>query len=282
MQLTNFGIWTSQRSLGGEQHLGAAAALAERLGYGAIWLGGSPRLPQARALLAASERIIVATGIVNVWRYEPSQLADEFAQLEHEFPGRLLLGIGVGHPEATEEYRRPLAKMREFLDGLERGAHPVARERMCMAALGPRMLELAAQRTLGTHPYFTPPAHTRFAREHLGAGALVAPELAVVLDEDAARARATARAYAKLYLRLVNYTTNLLRHGYTEADIADGGSDRLIDEVVPQGNAAALAEAVHGHLRAGADHVCIQTVGVSGVPEREWEALASALGLTGG
>jgi probable F420-dependent oxidoreductase len=203
------------------------------------------------------------------------------AQLEGEFPGRLLLGIGIGHPEATSEYRRPLAVMREFLDGLVGAPRPVPRERMCIAALGPRMLDLAAERTLGTHPYFTPPAHTRAARERLGSAALVAPELAVVMDADDQRARATARAYARVYLGLVNYTSNLLRCGYSESDIAEGGSDRLIDEVVPHGDAARLAEAVHEHLGAGADHVCVQTLGVSGVPQREWEALARSLGLAG-
>jgi probable F420-dependent oxidoreductase len=279
MELTKFGIWTSQRALGGEQQLGPAAAVAERLGYGAIWLGGSPRLAQTRALLSATERIVVATGIVKVWQYEPAQLAAEFAQLEADFPGRLLVGLGVGHPESTGEYRTPLEKMRSFLDGLATARDPVPKERMCLAALGPRMLDLAGARTLGTHPYFTPPAHTRFARERLGAGALVAPELAVVLDSDHGRARATARDYAKVYLGLRNYTSNLLRHGFSESDLADGGSDALIDTLVPQGDAARLAEAVHEHLRAGADHVCVQTVGVAGVPEHQWAALADALGL---
>jgi probable F420-dependent oxidoreductase len=277
MELTNYGVWTTQRALGGEEQLGEAARVAERLGFGAIWLGGSPRLPQTRALLEASERIVVATGIVNVWHYEPAQLASEYAQLSADFPGRLLLGLGVGHPEATSAYKRPLAKMRSFLDGLRAAPTPVPREAMCLAALGPKMLDLAAERTLGAHPYFTPAAHTRFARQRLGPGLLIAPELALVLDSDRERARATARRYAQGYLRLRNYKSNLLRHGFDDRDIAGGGSDRLLDAVVPQGDAAALGSAVREHLDAGADHVCVQTVGVSGVPEREWGELAAVL-----
>jgi probable F420-dependent oxidoreductase len=277
MNLTRYGIWTSQRSLGDERHLAEAARVAERLGFGAIWLGGSPRLTEARGMLEASERIVVATGIVNIWQYEPEQLAAEFAQLHEEFPDRLLLGIGIGHPEATSEYQAPLAKTRSFLDGLDAAPVPVPRDSMCLAALGPKMLDLSAQRTLGTHPYFTPPAHTSFARERLGAGALVAPELAVVLDGDRDDARRTARRYARLYLGLRNYTRNLLRHGFAEADIAGEGSDELIDTIVPQGDAERLAAAAREHLDAGADHVCLQTVGVSGVPLAEWEALARAL-----
>jgi probable F420-dependent oxidoreductase len=276
VDLGSIGIWTTARAIG-EGELPIAARLAEQLGYGALWLGGSPRLTETRPLLAATERIVIATGIVNVWAYEPAALAAEHAALTAEFPGRLLLGIGIGHPEATSEYQRPLAKMTGFLDGLAAADQPVPREEMCVAALGPKMLTLSAERTLGTHPYFVPVEHTRFARDRLGASPLVAPELACVLDTDAARARQTARDYAKLYLGLRNYTSNLLRFDFTEDDLAGGGSDRLIDAVVPQGDATALAAAARAHLDAGANHVCLQTVGVRGVPEREWTALAEAL-----
>jgi probable F420-dependent oxidoreductase len=274
MELEKFGIWTSYRAIG-EENSGAAAALVERLGYGALWLGGSPRLPTLRPLLQATDSLVIATGIVNVWAYEPAQLAEEYAALSAEFPDRLLLGIGIGHPEATSHYEKPLTKMRTFLDGLT----SVPRESMCIAALGPKMLDLSAERTRGTHPYFTPPAHTRFARERLGVGALVAPELAVVVDTegDPAAAKAAARRYAALYLNLRNYTSNLLNFGFTEADIADGGSDRLIDTIVPQGGAADLAAAAREHVAAGADHVCLQTAGVQGVPAREWTELAAEL-----
>jgi probable F420-dependent oxidoreductase len=277
MNLTKYGVWIG-RSLS-ETDYGEAAGVAEDLGFGALWLGGSPRLPQLRPLLETSESIVIATGIVNIWQYEPAELAEEFWQLDREFPGRVLLGVGIGHREATSEYQKPLAKSREFLDGLGAAATPVPRERMVVAALGPKMLDLSFERTLGTHPYFTPVEHTRLAREQLGPQALVAPELAVVVDEDRDRARAVARKYAEMYLRLTNYVGNLKRLGWAEEELADGGSDRLIDTIVPQGSAQALAAVVQAHLDAGADHVCVQTVGVDGVPSTEWTALASAFGL---
>jgi len=218
MELTKFGVW-----IGGalpEDDYGQAAKLAENLGFGALWLGGSPRLPALRPMLEATDTIVIATGIVNIWQYDPAELATEFATLDADLPGRVLLGIGIGHPEATSEYTAPLAKTREFFDGIAASDHPVPRERMVAAALGPKMLDLSSERTLGTHPYFTPPAHTRFARERLGPSALVAPEQAVVVDDDPDTALATARAYAERYLGLSNYTNNLKRFGYTDAEIA--------------------------------------------------------------
>jgi probable F420-dependent oxidoreductase len=279
IDLGRFGLWTSSRALGAE-NLGAAAQLAERLGYGTVWLGGSPRPSAATPLLAGTERLAVATGIVNVWADPAELVASEQAQLVDEYPGRFLLGVGIGHPEATSDYTRPLKSMREFLDGLDAARPELPAEDRCLAALGPKMLDLSRERSAGTHPYFTPPDHTRFARERLGAGPLVAPELACVLDTDPASARATARGYAAMYLGLQNYTNNLLRFGFTEQDLADGGSDRLIDTIIPHGSAEQIAAAAHEHLEAGADHVCLQTVGVSGVPEQEWTALATALGLS--
>jgi probable F420-dependent oxidoreductase len=279
MELTEFGLWIG-RSVAPEQY-GEAARLAEELGYGALWVGGSPRLPKLRPMLEASERIVIASGIVNVWAYDPAELAEEFAAIDSDFPGRLLLGIGIGHPESTQEYEKPLTKTRGFLDGLAGNAHPVPRERMALAALGPKMLDLSFERTLGTHPYFTTPAHTAFARERLGAVALVAPEQAVVIDRgDAEAAYRTARGYAEMYLGLSNYTNNLKRFGYGDADIADGGTRALIDDVVPQGAAERVAAAARAHLDAGADHVCVQTLqqsGTKGVPADDWRALAAEL-----
>lgn len=276
MQLGRFGVWTTFRAIG-EDRAGEAAALVEQLGYGTFWLGGSPRLPSVRPLLAASRRLTIATGIVNVWQYEPALLADEHAQLTREFPDRLLLGIGIGHREATSEYLAPLAKMTSFIDGLDAAASPVSREQRCIAALEPKMLDLSAQRTLGTHTYFSPLQHTKTARERIGGQALIAVELACVLDSDPQRARATARRYAHLYLGLSNYVDNLLRLGFSEQDVANDGSDRLIDAVIPQGSAEQIAAVARAHLQAGADHVCLQPLGVQGVPQREWTALASAL-----
>ncbi len=276
MHLGKIGVWTSYRAIG-EENAGEAAKLAEDLGFGAFWLGGSPRLPSVRPLLEATERLIIATGIVNVWNYEPATLAAEHAALTSEFPGRLLLGVGIGHPEATREYSKPLSTMRGFFDALDQAQQPVPAQQRCMAALGPKMLTLSAERSLGTHPYFVPVEHTRFARQLLGEGPLIAPELACVADVDAARAREKARAYARNYLELRNYTGNLLRFGFSERDIADGGSDELVDAVIPQGSATDIAAVANEHLRAGADHVCLQAVGVSGIPREEWTSLASAL-----
>jgi probable F420-dependent oxidoreductase len=276
MNLGKFGVWTSFRALG-EQNAGAAAALAEELGYTALWLGGSPRLPSLRPLLEATENIVVATSIVNIWAYEPALLAAEYALLAGDFEGRVLVGIGVGHPEAAGDYSKPLSAMRAFLDGLDEADPPLPRERRALAALAPKMLALSAERSLGALPYFVPLSHTRAAREQLGAGPLLAPEVAVVVDADSERARRAAREYARVYLGLRNYTANLLASGFTEEDIAGGGSDRLIDAVVPHGTADELASVVGAHLDAGADHVALQTVGQPGIPREGWTALAEAL-----
>lgn len=277
MQLGSFGIWTSYRALG-EQNAGEAARLVEELGFGVLWLGGSPQLPALGPLLDATDRIVVATGILNVWQSDPAQVAADFARLDADFPGRVLLGIGIGHPEAQSQYSTPLTAMQAFLDRLDAAGAPVPRERRCLAALGPKMLELSATRSLGAHTYFVPSTHTEAARQRLGDAALLAPELACVLDEDAESGRAKARAYAKLYLGLSNYTRNLLRAGFTDDDLVGGGSDRLIDTIVPHGSGSEIATAAQQHLAAGANHVCLQTVGVTGVPRSEWAALATALG----
>jgi len=276
MQLGEFGVWTSYRAIG-EENAGEAAKLVEELGFGTLWLGGSPQLPALLPLLEATERIVVATGILNVWASEPERVTRDFAELEERFPGRVLLGIGIGHPEATSQYSKPLASMRSFLDALDAAPAPVPRTRRCLAALGPKMLELSAERSWGAHTYFVPVGHTRSARETLGEAALLAPELAFVLDDDPHSARAKARGYAALYLGLRNYTGNLRGHGFAEQDIADGGSDRLIDAIVPHGAAEEIAAVAREHLSAGADHVCLQTVGVDGVPRAEWTALASVV-----
>jgi len=272
MRLGQIGIWRMHH----QGHVDVVQQI-EALGFPALWVGGSPSLAQVRPFLERSSTLTVATGIVNVWKHDPPDLAAEHARLRQEFPGRFLLGIGVGHPEATRDYRRPLAKMREFFDGLDAADPPVAQDERLAAALGPKMLELAARRSLGTHPYFTTPEHTRFARERVGPDALVAPELAVVLERDETAARATARDYAKGYLRRRNYANNLLRFGFTDRDVAEGGSDRLIDAVIPHGSPEQIAEAVRAHLDAGADHVCLQPLGHGPAPLEDYRALAGAL-----
>lgn len=276
MDLGRIGVWTSFRPLGAER-AGEAAKLAEQLGYGAWWVGGSPRVTDVRPVLEATSSLVAATGILNVWSNDPGRTAAADAALRADYPGRFMLGIGIGHPEATSDYRRPLRAMRAFLDGLDAAPAPPPVAERCLAALGPRMLDLAGARTAGTHTYFVTPGHTRHARERLGPGALVAPEVACVVDADPVRARAVARGYAKLYLGLSNYTRRLLDAGFTEDDLAGGGSDRLIDAVIPHGDAGRIAEAVHAHLDAGADHVCVQPLGEEGIPRASWTALAGAL-----
>jgi probable F420-dependent oxidoreductase len=278
MALGTFGVWTTYRGIG-EENAGEAASLVADLGFGTFWLGGSPWLSSVRPLLEAGDTLTVATGIVNVWAYEPGKLAREYAELSPQFADRLLVGIGIGHPEATSDYTRPLASTRAFLDGIDAAPAPIPPDRRALAALGPKMLDLCRERSRGTLTYFVPPQHTRAARARLGDGPLIATELACVLDTDPESARASARRYAELYLGLGNYTRNLMRYGFTAEDIADGGSDRLIDTIVPHGTAEDIAAAARAHLEAGADHVCLQPVGVRGVPRDEWTALASALGL---
>ena len=276
MELGKIGVWTSPRAFGPEQ-FGEAAKLAEDLGYGAYWLGGSPRLPVVRPLLEATSKIVVGTSIVNIWAYEPAQLAADYAELIPDFADRLLVGIGVGHPEATGHYATPLTAMGEFLDGLDAAEPQIPRDRRAIAALAPKMLGMSAERSLGALPYFVQVAHTRAARTLLGPGVLLAPEVACVLDEDPERARATAREFARTYLGLSNYTNNLIRHGFSEEDIADGGSDRLIDAVVPHGTAADIAAVVDEHFEAGADHVALQVLGEKGIPRQGWTALAESI-----
>jgi probable F420-dependent oxidoreductase len=276
MDLGRIGVWTSYRPFGVER-AAEAAKLVEQLGYSAWWVGGSPHVPDIRPILDATTRLVGATGILNVWSNEPRETAAADAALRADFPGRVMLGIGIGHPEATSDYRRPLTAMRAFLDGLDASPSPPPVDERCLAALSPRMLDLARERTAGTHSYFVPVEHTRSARERLGAGALVAPEVACVVDTDPVRSKAVARDYAKLYLGLRNYTRNLLGWGFTEADLAGGGSDRLIDAVVPQGSAGQIAEVVRAHLDAGANHVCLQPLGQEGIPRESWTALAKAL-----
>jgi probable F420-dependent oxidoreductase len=278
VNLTRFGVWAGYQAIGAD-NAGEAARLAQDLGFGAFWLGGSPEVDELRPLLDATETLVAATGIVNICKSDPAVVARQADALAREHEDRSLIGVGAGHPEANSDYRRPRHAMVEFLDVLDAAPAPLPAAGRVLAALGPKMLDLAGERSLGSHPYFINVEHTRFARDRMGSGHLLAPELACVVETDVETARASARRYAALYLGLTNYTNNLLRFGFTEQDIADGGSDRLIDTVIPHGSAGEIAEVVHAHLEAGADHVCLQSVGDSGVPRGQWTALAGALGL---
>lgn len=269
-RLGSLGIW--RRGVDIDASL---AREAETLGYGTIWLGGSPPadLEHAEALLDATESVVVATGIVNIWKSDAAELADAYHRIVAKHPGRMLLGVGTGHREATPHRARPLQAMSDYLDVLDERGVPV--EDRVISALGPKMLAMAAERSGGTHPYLTVPSQTREAREALGEGALVAPEQTVVLDEDAASARRSARAFLRSYLGLVNYTDNMLRAGFTEADIAGEGSDELVDRIVVHGSAADLAVAVRAHRDAGADHVCVQVQPVADAPRALREIAAA-------
>jgi probable F420-dependent oxidoreductase len=252
------GVWRSADDIDAD-----LAGEIELMGYGTIWQGGSPAsdLVLAERLLDATERIHVATGIVNIWRSDPAELAASFHRLEERHPGRLLLGIGSGHREATPERTRPLDAMRRYLDVLDENGVPV--ERRVLSALGPRMLALAAARSAGTHPYLTVPAQTAEARAMLGPDALIAAEQTIALDADPGSARQSARDFLARYLRMSNYTNNMLRGGFSAQDVAGTGSDRLVDAIVAQGDVSAVAARVRAHLEAGADHVCVQVVPVA-------------------
>jgi probable F420-dependent oxidoreductase len=243
-----------------------------------VWIGSSPSVEQARSFLDQSSTLTIATGILNVWGHAPADAAAQRADVVREQgEDRFLLGIGVGHPESTSAYTRPLATMTAFFDGLDAANPPVPREARIAAALGPKMLDLAAERSLGAFSYFVTPDHTRFARERIGADAVLAVELAVVLERDAETARAHARRYAQTYLAKSNYTRNLQRFGFTEGDTEGGGSDRLIDAVVPHGSGEAIAEAMRAHVDAGADHVCLQPLGDGPPGVERYRALAGAV-----
>jgi probable F420-dependent oxidoreductase len=276
VELGQIGVWSSYRPFGIDR-AGEAAKLAEQLGYGAWWVGGSPHVPDIRPVLEATSTLAAATGILNVWINNPAETAAEAAALRTAFPRRFMLGIGIGHPEATSDYRRPLTSMGAFLDGLDATGDPPPVEQRCLAALRPKMLELAGSRTAGAHTYFVPVEHTRFARDQLGPEKLLAVELACVIDTEPVRARTVARNYARLYLGLRNYTHNLLGHGFVEGDLTRRGSDRLIDAVIPHGSAGQIAEVVGAHLNAGADHVCLQPLAEDGIPRRSWTALSKVL-----
>jgi probable F420-dependent oxidoreductase len=235
------------------------AARLEALGYGAIWIGGSPSgdLTIVEDLLEATSTITIATGIVNIWKDDAPTVAASFHRIEANHPGRFLLGIGVGHPEGIgERYTKPYAALVSYLDELDASGVPL--DRRVLAALGPKVLKLSADRSLGAHPYLVPPEHTRRAREILGDGVLLAPEHKVVVEADTVAARAIGRpAVQTPYLGLVNYTNNLRSLGYTDDDLANGGSDALIDALVAHGEPAAIKDQLSAHLDAGADHVCI-------------------------
>jgi probable F420-dependent oxidoreductase len=289
-QLGRVGVWLGPLGQVAWADARGVAQRIEELGYGALWISETPSAKEAFShaglLLGATERLSVGTGIANIWARDATAMRNAALALADAHPGRFTAGIGVSHRPAVamrgHDYAKPLTAMRAYLDGIDAtpwaGPVPAEPVPLVLAALRPRMLELARDRTAGAHPYFVPAEHTARARAALGGEPLLAPEVAVVLEADPSVARARARRYAKLYLALPNYTNNLRDLGYTDEDLAGDGSDRLIDAVIPWGDEATIARRVAEHHEAGADHVCVQPVGtdVAGAL-RELERLAPAL-----
>jgi probable F420-dependent oxidoreductase len=266
--LTGTGVWGAGLRYGDPGQAAAAATELESLGYSALWIPdvGGDVFGAVENLLGATSKATVATGILNLWMHSAAETAARHASITSEHGDRFLVGIGISHAPLIDSvkeagaYRQPLAMTRQFLDDLDAADPPLAPARRVLAALGPKMLELAATRTAGVHPYLVTPEHTKVAREAVGRDAIVAPEQGVVFETDATTARAIARKNLAGYLGLPNYSNNWKRFGFTDDDLADGGSDRLIDALVVWGDEASIASRVQAHRDAGASHVCIQVL----------------------
>lgn len=285
MELSGTGIWSSHLRYGDAGQAAEAAAELEELGYTALWIPdvGGPVLDSVENLLTATKTTTIATGILNLWMHEPADVAAAHARLSAAHGRRFLLGIGVSHAPLIDSrspgtYRKPLAATAAFLDGLDNAEQPVAAEDRVLAALGPKMLRLAADRSRGAHPYLVTPEHTATAREKLGDGPLLLPEQTAVLSEDTAAAREIGRDWVRGYLAMPNYANNLLRSGFTEDDV-HSVSDRLVDAIVVSGNEEAILQRVNDHKAAGADHVCVQVLDsdLSALPLDQWRRLAPVL-----
>lgn len=290
MNLGEFGVWQPAYATTPEM-----AKRIEGLGYTTLWLGGpEPDLSGIDELLGATDHLVVASSIYNIYRGDAAMLAAAYHRIQRSYPDRLLLGLGVGHPEQVGNYRTPMAALNGYLDALDE--HGIPREKRLLAALGPKMLALATERTAGSVPYLVTPEHSRRARAALGSQRLLAPEQKVVLASDPEHARALARPRIKHpYLGLVNYTNNLRRLGFTDEDLDGDGSDRLIDQLAVHGDSGTVAHGLRAHLAAGANHVQIQVVGENSAPHpqmpevllqvydedtfRIYESLAGALGI---
>ncbi len=290
MNLGRIGCWQVQFVTEPAVSVRAAARELEELGYGTFWypepLIAKECFAAGAIVLAATESVAVATGIANLWARDAMTMATGERTLAEAFPGRFLLGLGVSHAEQVSEhgfdYSRPVSLMRDYLDRMDAtpdiATPPEIPATRLLAALRPKMLELARDRTAGAHPYFVPVEHTRRAREILGEGKLLATEVTVVLEQDAEAARRIARSFTPFYLGKANYSKNLLWLGYSEDDVAGAGSDGLIDDLVGWGDVDAVAARVKEHLDAGADHVCVQVLSESaGFPMAELRALAPSL-----
>ena len=285
MDLSGVGIWSSQLRYGNTAEAADAATELEELGFTALWIPdvGGPVLDSVDHLLASTKQVVVATGILNLWMHEPSDVAARYASLTEKHGERFLLGIGCSHAPLIDSkepgrYRKPLAATRAFLDALDATEQPVPVENRVLAALGPKMLELSATRAHGAHPYLVTPDHTRKAREVLGEGPLLLPEQTVLLADNRDEARAVGTDWLRAYLALPNYANNLLRSGFTQEDL-ESVSDRLFDAIIAWGGEDAIVRRVDEHKQAGADHVCVQalTADPREFPREQWRRLAAAL-----
>lgn len=277
------GIWSLELRFGDGAQAAEAAAELDELGYGALWIPGGiddAVLGSVAALHKATRKATIATGILNIWRHEPADVAAWFAALSPELQARTLLGLGVSHgPIIGEQWGKPLEVTRKFLDGLD--AAGMSADHTCLAALGPKMVALSGERTAGAHPYLVTPEHTAQAREILGPGKLLAPEQGVILEPDPARAHEIAVAALTHYGELPNYRNNWKRLGISDDEI-DRRDPRLLSALFAIGDASVAAERVKAHLAAGADHVCIQVIaGPQGgdfpTLRKHWRALAEVL-----
>lgn len=285
MDLAGIGVWSSQLRYGDPGQAAEAAAELEELGFTALWIPdvGGPVLDSVAHLLSSTKQVVIATGILNLWMHEPSDVAEKYASLTAEHGERFLLGIGVSHAPLIDSkepgrYRQPLAATRAYLDAIDATEQPVPVANRVLAALGPKMLELAATRSRGAHPYLVTPGHTRYAREHLGEGPLLLPEQTVFLTNDREEARAVGTNWLRSYLALPNYANNLLRSGFTQDDL-DSVSDRLFDALIAWGDEETVLNRVNEHLQAGADHVCVQvlTADPREFPHEQWRRLGAAV-----
>jgi probable F420-dependent oxidoreductase len=284
MELSGVGIWSSQLRYGDPAEAAEAAAELEELDFTALWIPdvGGPVFDSVGRLLGATKRTVIATGILNLWMHEPGDVADSYASLTAEHGDRFLLGIGVSHAPLIDSrepgrYRKPLAATASFLDALDAAPQPVPVERRVLAALGPKMLALAANRACGAHPYLVTPEHTATARSVLGEGPLLLPEQTVILTDSAEEARAIGTDWLRAYLALPNYANNLLRSGFSADDLAQV-SDRLFDAIIAWGDEEAIMRRVADHQALGADHVCVQVLLADqrAFPREQWRRIAAA------
>lgn len=284
MELSGVGVWSSQLRYGDPSESAEAAAELEELGFRALWVPdvGGPVFDAVGRLLAATKRTVIATGILNLWMHAATDVAASYAELTAAHGDRFLLGIGVSHAPLIDagepgRYRKPLAATAAFLDDIDAAAQPVPVDRRVLAALGPKMLALAARRAGGAHPYLVTPEHTRRARSLLGDGPLLLPEQTVILCDGADQARELGTDWLRAYLGLPNYANNLLRSGFSTDDVAHV-SDRLFDAIIAWGDEDAIVRRVRDHFSAGADHVCLQVLVAeqTSFPREQWRRLAAA------